>query len=795
MSAEVSVYERDVWIVKHLQQAPSDRRTIRDIWMAAQQPRILEDTGDDIRPLGGLADSVTLPSYHRTVDKLVARGQLEVENADATDGPRRYRVAPQVSALTALSQTDLNDALWALGAAQALALYADTVDQFERDAATVLRRAAEGLRREEPRALILQMLKDRGRELDEDIADLRDPATHEDEHRRRLQRRLQDFGRFVHGELGLNPSVWRVPTIEEIDERAPLVDATIIEAHVTPPDWEPVADELAQHVFGETFLIYEEVRADSDAELLRPPLVVAGSDGSSHVGVVRGMPAAAYSDIDRLLMTFNNSAGYVEVPETHPARSRLPSPYYGIPVTRSAVEDPSNKGMIISRPWFPNLDDGEFEHMKKAALDVVQFRVDAALLAGAAQPYGSHPVKGGEALPRPNVLIRDGTVSPQARELQNYTNQTEYGLIVREGIQLSYRILRLVMESERRVFAGAVKSTQLRTFSKIVNWYIQRGSAATLGTAIDPTWDAARMNSLSDSVAMTRLLASLPELSRRTQYYRTCVIVRPFPAMVSQLFRSRTGTSVDGWFDFFEAEATADIMRYRDRGGNRPFFAGHDVRDDDYVKLCAYADYGMFYFGKPGGSPQITFPRFEFLDSIRSLWSPAARAARVAQAVELVMRGVDRTKWSLDYEHNMMTGRKLPKIVPFVVQQSHEMCKVLGHKLANELQQVVAASLSTLKGLRGISVPKVEIEPATLDRFKRYLQRMRRGARQQGEALFDEVAGGDVAGGEMSAASWEDSNEAGARQHDGELTNATKANGGADADVRDAEENSEHGRQ
>jgi hypothetical protein len=157
----------------------------------------------------------------------------------------------------------------------------------------------------------------------------------------------------------------------------------------------------------------------------------------------------------------------------------------------------------------------------------------------------------------------------------------------------------------------------------------------------------------------------------------------------------------------------------------------------------------MFYFGKPGGSPQISFPRFEFLDSIRTLRTDAARGLRVQRTVQLIMAGVHRTKWSLDFEHNMMSNRKLPKIIPFVVNQSHEMCKVLGHKLANELQQVIAASLSAMKALRGLSVPKIDIEPVPLERFQRYLRRLRGGARRQGEALFDEVSGAETPAGEL----------------------------------------------
>lgn len=731
VSADVSVYERDVWIVSYLSSAPDDRRTIRDIWEEAKRPRVANVDSDGVRERGGIEEKASLPTYHRTVGKLAARGLLLMDEA-AAGKTATYRVAPQISSVTPLSQTDLNEALWELGATQAIALYADTVEQFERDSASVLGRAAEALMVENPRELVLRMLQDQARELDEDIADLRDPDTAEEEHRRRVARRLVGLARFVHGEIGLNPTIWRVPAIEEVDETVSPRDVASIERIVRPHDWEPVRAELAQHVFGATFIEYTEIASETDD---RPRLVVAGSDGSSHVGLIRGMPAAAYSDEDRLLLTFNNSVGYVEVPATYPVR--YPSPYHGVPITRAALEDPNNKGMIISRPWFEDLEDGEFEHMKKAALDVVQFRIDHALLAGLALPYGSHPIKGGEALPKPNLLIRDGTVSPQARELQNYTNPTAYGEVVREGIQLSYRLLRLVMESDRRVYAGAVKSTQLRTFSKIVNWYIQRGSAERFGQPIDPTWDRMRMGAISDSVAMTRLLASLPALSRRSQYYRTCVIVRPFPAMVTSLFRSQPGTEAEDWIPFFEDEAAQASARYRTRGGNRPYYDGRDIAEDEYVHLCVYGDYGMFYIGKPGGSPQIVFPRFEFLDSIRTLRSTDARDARVQRIVSVISEGVHRTSWSLDYEHNMMTDQKMPKIIPFVVSQSHEMCKVLGHKLANELQQAIAASLSAMKALRGLAVPRIDIEPVSMEKFAHYLERMKRFVRRQGEALGD----------------------------------------------------------
>src|SRR5213075_1818687 len=97
------------------------------------------------------------------------------------------------------------------------------------------------------------------------------------------------------------------------------------------------------------------------------------------------------------------------------------------------------------------------------------------------------------------VLIRDGTVTPQEREFQHYCDASSYGEVVREGISLSYKILRAVLDSASRVYAGAVKQTQLKTFSKILNWYIKRN--------IDESWDLSRTSFVTDSVTITRLLA------------------------------------------------------------------------------------------------------------------------------------------------------------------------------------------------------------------------------------------------------------------------------------------------
>src|SRR5207247_10147608 len=158
-------------------------------------------------------------------------------------------------------------------------------------------------------------------------------------------------------------------------------------------------------------------------------------------------------------------------------------------------------------------------------------------------------------------------------------------------------------------------------------------------------------------------------------------------------------------------------------GAEASWLIGQTLEHDPYVSMCKMADYAAFYFGRPGGEPQVTFPRFEFLDGLRRL-SPQDRATRVARATELIITGVHMTKWTLDREHNFMTDRRLPRLVPYVVYEAHEKCKALGHKLEYELMQAISQRLSELKAMRGLPMPRVETEPMPIDKLLARLKRL-----------------------------------------------------------------------
>ncbi|MDE0553559.1 MAG: hypothetical protein OXI24_05045 [Candidatus Poribacteria bacterium] len=684
MNSKISVHDRCIWIVDFLRRhSDGQNRTIRAIWECAKRPASKDPEQS------GLEDTASLPTYHRTLAKLVRQGQVEEDNT-SSDGAMLYRATDQLSEFATYTLTDINTAL-ELSAPNALAHYIDAVDYYEERAKEVLGQAAEQLLKEDPRALILRMLQDLTEELEDDVAIIHDPEVEDLAHRSATRRRFEELRLFVNGELGISATIWSFQMFDQLERGEAF----------RPPAWPGVEAAIAEHVFGESFI--ERVEIDTD-DLTRRRLIVAGTDGSTHAGYVRGVPAPQLvEEQDRLILTFNNSIAYVDFPTDYPYPP--PSPYHGVPMTRSALEDPHNHGMIISRLWY-DLADSEFEHMKKAALDVVQFRVDERLITGVARAYGATPPDQDTGLlPKPNILIRDGTVTPQEREFQHYCNQSSYGGVVREGIALSYNILRSVMDSENRIYAGAVKTTQLRTFSRILNWYIKRH--------IDTNWDLSKVSFVTDSVAVTRLLTSLPEVGER-EYYRTCAIVRPFSALDSSLRFMRIES--EGWLDYFRRKQEDRYREYQTDGGTPSWLIGQDLEDDAYVRMCMEADYAVFFFGKPGGEPQIRFPRFEFLDALRRLESDA-REQRVRHSVERIITGVHLSKWTVDREHNFMTQRKLHNLVPFVVYEAHEKCKSLGHKLESELRQAIAMRLSQLKAIRGLPVPKVDIEPVPVQTY------------------------------------------------------------------------------
>jgi len=97
---------------------------------------------------------------------------------------------------------------------------------------------------------------------------------------------------------------------------------------------------------------------------------------------------------------------------------------------------------------------------------------------------------------------------------------------------------------------------------------------------------------------------------------------------------------------------------------------------------------------------------------------------RVGEKIRLIIEAISTTGLSLDSEHNFMTDKRIQRIIPAVVYDAHEKCKIWGHKLESELKSAIVARLAELKRIRGVTATGFKIVPVQI---REYLQQMKNG--------------------------------------------------------------------
>lgn len=681
----LSVEDRERAIFKHLKGLgdPMKGATVKEIWDAVSR---------------SLADSVTQQAYYKLLDRLVAVGKLDVQGEGAAEA-RRYAVAAHLHADNAVTLDDVYEMLETLTPSDAIARVLDARDYFEEKRASTLKQAAGALLEEPPQDLVERFITEKYEELLADLAMMADRALRDRDLEARVDAQLRELQLVVYRYLGLSRQAINVGNTDAIrGGQAPSIDLVLLR------------EEINHRVFGEHFIYPIDVAPSrNSAEWKR--MTVAGSDASTHASVMQLTTARTFTDdVGHQVVNFSNSVVFVDIPSE--AKAKIDFPYYSVPMTRSAIDDKSNRGMVLAPFMFRYLSESEYEHMAKCAVDVVQWRADAAVFLGTA-----HSLKDGALLPRPRVQFRDGTITPQEREYNHYKRRNEYGEMVREGIAYSRKIVeKIVAADSPPVFAGAVKTTQSRFFAMLLNWYIARGSRARFGAPIDPRWDTTRAAQIADNEAMTFLLSTLEDRRRDGVYFVTCLVMRPFHTL-TEFFASAKEPGYD-WKKHFENVRDGELRSYESGiTPELPYLASlSDVEDDDFVYLCSRADYVSFYVGHSWGDPPPVAPRYEFLEGLRAK-TQAEAAERVRRNVRMVVEALDRTQFTPDKEHNFLSNKFLVKIVPFVIFDAHEKCKALGRQLEAELRSVVIANLQAIKNMRGLKNADVEFFPLSIRRF------------------------------------------------------------------------------
>ncbi len=635
-----------------------------------------------------LSDNRSIQAYYKTLDRLAASSRIVVlEESERPYGARVYALAQGVSLSQAFTLDDIREAILYRKPAAILAAVERHNSYLEENRLTILKQTGQELLKEtDPPGLVYSML-------DESVVAFRatvdeynvapDPSLWA-----RLQEEYHHIRRVFLRELSLTHQALSLSPLESFERGDGSVGYSPSNARV----------EIAARVIGPAAMWIS--RTDAHAAVG----AVSGSDATVRFSQVRFLRASALQDLEGGLVSINSSLAVERLsPESATAKGRKEM-VHSLPLTREAIDDPKNRGMIMLRVAYPDLTDSEFEHAKKSATDVVQWRVDAAIFTGAATD-----IQAGEVIPRPAVHLRDGTVVPQEREHKHYIRNDAYGEFTREALRITRQIIQSIRDSRgrKRVFGGAVKSTQSTFFGSFINWYISRGSAKRLGDPINADWQFSRSATLPDHIYMTHLFASLPPLESGA-FYTSFLVTRHFWSTTEYFASTSRVQEAGGWAEFIRAERDSR-KRHRAITGEPPDWdEGIEIDDDDFVYLCDNVEYASFYLGTTGGDPAPLVPRYEFILPVEE-----HAQSRVPFALESQSRLVESIQWSglmPDRDHNMLTGRSLVRVLPYVVQRAHEMCKTFGAVLERNLHGAVALLLSR-SGRARITAGDVELAP------------------------------------------------------------------------------------
>jgi Fe2+ or Zn2+ uptake regulation protein len=702
VTGKPDVLKREAAIVNYLRERPE----------GAIAREIYEDV------TAALGDTISRPAYYKLLDRLVAAGKID--QIDDEQGVRRFVILPQIHATSRLTLDDVYEMLPFVENTESMARAVEAQEYFYEHRDTVIRETARALAQEPAVELFFLWIDDLLTQLQ---ADLNSFNTIEEDGPHTGQAVLAD------GSLERRLSS-QCDTLREILYR----HLSIPHEAVDLPPWEgtkglkhrdrfhydseQLREALEKRVFGigEQETVLGLIVADPPTlELAAQEMIISGSDGSFHAGTLGIRTAQGYVEDESYVVTFNNSVAYIRSSERL-VRQKGPKKFlHSAPVTRQTLDDPTYKGMVLAPFMFPMLTESEYEHMARAASDVVQMRVDDEVFNGKARDLTT-----GEQIMPPRVHIRDGTITPQERGFNHYTQMNPYGDIAREGIARSRSILQRIVSAQRnpQLYVGCVKSTQLRLFSRFVNWYISKGSRLTRGKPIEPEWDVERAGFISDVDVMTVLLANDDLTPSPSQFWMSCVVVRQF-ASLTDFYDIWLGDET--WLDFMIRRRNRALQDYEQYGGELPYHAiisEDDLAEDSYLYMLEHGDYASFYIGHTWGEPPPKIPRYEFLCSLRDA-NIADAKKHVKHTIEQIAIALLTCHFAQDRDHNFLSRLTLTKLIPSVVYEAHTIAKTLGKKIESEFKSGVVQLIASRRKQR-IDEKDVEIQPVDV---RRYLQR------------------------------------------------------------------------
>lgn len=631
-------------------------------------------------------DSATVEAFHNIARRLAHSGVLAIEERPGE--ARRYINKKGEAWLDERELSEIIDPDYPIAA---LAIWREAVQNVRDIPESVWVELRERLLAVDARALFHEAITSYCDDLSAQIGLLAEANEHgldfergrkEAEQSLRLLTGLTKFG------LGLSREAVRLPLNVDLGIRA-LRGGT----HAVVCDSELLREELARRVEPGSF-VRDVDSATPDGDSTPKAVLVGAVDGSTRGGVLSlagadGDFAVAHAP----LVSINTAVGQVNR-KVKSGRTHFPA-FLRLPERPEDMQRDDNRHTVMAKLLHPDLTDAQYMHAVWNAMDLVETRATLRLLHRWYADGRSLEV------PPADVVLRDGTVSPQDRDFSHYREQDSYGRIVRDMIDVGWRVA-LACREDRRVVCGVVKQTQLSVFAPVINWYACRlardGEGQLLG------WPLDAMNAAPDQLLVTRLLTA----SRKPddQWQRTCVVMRPFHALTNYgLSYSRAMHPADQILMQFDR---AQCNPGDESESNEVFWAGFQAENDPYVRTLRNVQYGNFFLAAvPRLDNDNVLPRIELL-----VVAPTAEGEEspwpICESVTAkTLAGIRTVKFDVSGEHDMFSDRPKLDVLPALLISTHDLVKTWALELVGRVQEFVGYQLAryvNAKKLKGVRI-------------------------------------------------------------------------------------------
>jgi hypothetical protein len=655
---------------------------------------------DVYRRASELGDTVTQEAYYNLARRLVHRGLLKPEPADGTT---RYRVGADSDAQW-LEEEDLVAMIDPEYPLLALPIWSESRRQIDEIPEEIWAELRERLKGEHAPALFVAAIHSYSEDFHAQIDDLARATTvtpdlprlkQEADGGRRLLERLLKFG------LGISEEAVHVPMSVDvaIEERrnGRFKDGYVVDARL-------LADELNRRVAPEPFVV------DRVPPLPERPLIIGAVDGSTKGGMLKFLGDSGDLSVGHApMISINTAVGQIN--RSIVTDGRTVPVFMRLPERPEDMQRHDNRYSIMAKLFFPDLSESEYMHSVWNAMDLMEARAAQRLLG---RWYGA---EGRLEIQAADVVLRDGTVSPQDRDFHHYRGISSYERIVRDAIETNWRIASKCRE-DRQSVVGVVKAAQLNVFAPIINWYAARLARDRVGQIA--AWPVHAMNLIPDQAILTRLLTA--KRKKDAAWNRTCVTLRPFHALTNF---AKSYSRVNPPSEQIRQQHREAIKNPAPLSPEeRIFWENFRPDGDPYLKMLDGVFYANMFVGAvPRLDLDNSLPRIEFIVPADTAEDADAPWLFADDHRERVLAALQESKFQVAAEHEMFRDAPKLDVLPTMIIRVHDTVKIWATELLSRVQEYLSSYLAQY--VKSKQVRRIKVRPFTRTELQMLYQQMK----------------------------------------------------------------------